>query len=223
MASGTIAYCSREDQVYPGFAASLARLCQRHPDATVVQIVTNDIADGRNKAVMQAEGEWLWFIDTDMLFAPTTLERLLAHEVDVVQVLCLKRHPPHEPIVWEDSPTAMSVVPRGSPRLIEVQSLGAGGTLYRRTVFESMPGPWFEGILGVEDTNFAAKCKAKGFKLYVDMATPVGHTTPMVIWPVYDAASMAWSVRYDAMNGQNVTLPFPSQSQIVRPVLRAVK
>lgn len=221
MTSGTIAYCSREDQIYPTFAACLARLAQRHPDAKIVQMVSNDIADARNKAVLQAEGDWIWFIDTDMLFAPNTIERLLAHGVDLVQVHCLKRHPPHEPIVWEDSAVDLSGAPRGRPRLIEVQSLGAGGTLYRKRVFEAIRGPWFEGILGREDTCFAEKAKAAGFQLFVDLATPVGHTTPVVVWPDYKNGE--WQVRYDAMNGQSIWMPFlGSESRIIKPTLVGV-
>jgi len=215
--SGTIAYCSREDQIYPAFAAYLARLAQKHPLAKIIHIVSNDIADARNQAVLQCEGDWVWFIDCDMAFSPDTLKRLLAHGVDVVQVLCLKRHPPHEPIIWEDGPERQNVAPRGRPRLIEVQSLGAGGTLYRKACFKAMPGPWFEGILGREDTCFAAKLKAKGFTLYTDMTTPVGHTTPIIVWPEHDALSGAWGVRYDAMNGQSVTMM--QESPIVRPEL----
>jgi len=219
--TGTIAYCSREDQIYPGFSACLARLAQRHPDAKIVQMVSNDIADARNKAVLQAEGDWIWFIDTDMLFAPTTLERLLAHRVDLVQAICLKRHPPHEPIVWEDDAIESATTLRGTPRLIDVQSLGAGGTLYRRSVFETIRGPWFEGILGREDTCFAQKAKAAGFRLYVDLATPVGHTTPMVVWPDYKDGQ--WQVRYDAMNGQQLWIPFLDQGRILTPALTGVR
>jgi len=217
--SGTIAYCSREDAAPPMFAACLARLTQRHPDAQILHIIGNDIADARNSAVLQAIGDWIWFIDTDMIFAPQTLERLLAHDVDLVQVLCLMRHPPHAPLLYQDSATERVPVPTGSPRLVEVQSLGAGGTLYRKRVFESMVGPWFEGIIGREDTSFAQKAREKGFRLWVDLATPVGHLTPIIVWPQYQAGS--WSVRYDAMNGDAVTLQpsrlhQPTEADLVR-------
>ena len=214
-APGTIAYCSREDQIYPGFAAALGRLLQRHPDAEVIQMVSNDIADARNAAVKQMSGEWLWFIDTDMLFAPTTVERLLAHQVDLVQVLCLKRHPPHEPILWERSEDEQQTAPSGRPRLVEVHSLGAGGTLYRRRVFDAIQYPWFEGILGKEDICFARKAKAAGFRLFVDTATPVGHTTPMVVWPEYDPRTGRWCIRYDAMNGRSCLLPTLDDARVL--------
>lgn len=210
--SGTIAYCSREDQIYPIFASNLARLAQKHPEAKIVQSIGNDIAAQRNQAVLQAEGDWIWFIDTDMVFAPEIIDRLLRHEVDVVQALCLKRHPPHQPILWERDPNTEVDFPTGRPRLIEVACVGSGGTLYRRRVFEAIKGPWFEGILGVEDINFARKIVEAGFKLYTDLTTPVGHTTPMVIWP--ERQDETWGIRYDAMNGQSVHI---NQSRIVTP------
>lgn len=214
--TGTIAYCSREDHASPLFAAFLAQLAQRHPTAKISPVITNDVAQGRNMAVYQAEGDWLWFIDTDMAFGAHVLERLLAHNVDIVQTLCLKRHPPHQPVLWERSAAVENTSPTGRPRLIEVKSLGAGGTLYRRKVFEKIAGPWFEGVLGTEDTNFAAKARLAGFKLYVDMATTVGHVTPMVIWPEWDELAGSWSVRYDAMNGPAVRVSF-QEGLLVEP------
>lgn len=205
MASGTIAYCSREDHSFPGFAVFLARLAQHHPDAEIVWAITNDIADGRNQIARDMKGDWLWFIDPDMVFAPETIERLLAHQVDAVQVLCLKRHPPHEPVLWDVTPNHVSISPVGRPRLVEVQSLGAGGTLYRRRCFEAVSDPWFEGVLGLEDTNFAQKLRAAGVPLYVDLATRVGHVTPMIVWPHY--VDGQWSIRYDSMNGKSVMVP----------------
>jgi glycosyltransferase involved in cell wall biosynthesis len=196
------------------FAKCLAALAQRHPHAKLLHMISNDVADARNSAVMQAEGDWLWFIDTDMVFAPETLERLIAHDVDIVQVLCCMRHPPHEPVLWEYTAQQRNSAPVGFPRLVEVQSLGAGGTLYRKRVFETLTGPWFEGVIGTEDTYLAAKAKAAGLKLFVDMATPVGHITPVIVWPMF--VNGDWHVRYDAMNGQSVVLP-SAQSRIVKP------
>jgi glycosyltransferase involved in cell wall biosynthesis len=200
------------------FAACLARLAQRHPDAKLIHMISNDIADARNQATLQAEGDWVWHIDTDMLFAPETLERLLAHQVDVVQVLCLKRHPPHEPILWTRSgdPTDPDPMPEGPPRLVETKCVGAGGTLYRRRVFEAIPGPWFVGVLGTEDTHFARRIVLAGFRLYTDLTTPVRHLTPMAVYPQY--VNGAWCVTYEAMNGQTLVIPF-EQSRLVVPAM----
>jgi hypothetical protein len=225
MPSGTIVYCSREDHIPPPFAKALAQLAQRHPDAKIEQMVSNDIADARNQAVLQAEGDWLWFIDTDMLFAPTTLERLLAHQVDVVQVFCLKRHPPHEPLVYEledGNGTTGAVLkgrmPVGPAYLKEVPSCGAGGTLYRKRVFETLPGPWFVGICGTEDTSFALRMRLAGFRLWVDLATPAYHLTPVLVSP--HPVGTSWQIRYTFMNGQHLTFPTePTRLVVPAPAL----
>ena len=212
---GTIVYTSRDDHTPPAFAKMFAALAQRHPTADLLHVVSNDIADARNKAVLQARGAWIWFIDPDMAFAPTTIERLLAHDVDVVQPLCLMRHPPHVPILFLDSADVKAPAPIGLPRLVEVQSLGAGGTLYRFGVFQHIAPPWFEGVLGREDTAFAAKLKAAGIPLYCDLGTPVGHLTPIYVWPTHLGGG-EWRIRYDAMTGAVCQLPF-QQGPRVRP------
>lgn len=203
--TGTIAYVSREDSVSPSFTTCLARLMQRHPQAFPLHGMGNDVAAARNQIVAQAQGHWLWFIDSDQVFAPDALDRLLARDVPVVQALCLMRHPPHEPVLYEDSALTRNTRPRGAPRLVKVQSLGAGGTLYRKEVFHAVPPPWFEGPTGKEDTTFAAKLRAAGFPLHVDLAVPIGHLTPMAIWPAFDG--LQWSVSYRAMNGAQVSGP----------------
>jgi hypothetical protein len=213
---GTIAYCSREREDCAQFAACLARLAQQHPTALVTHIISNDIAHARNQAVMNARGGWIWFIDTDMVFGPDTLKRLLRHNVDIVQVHVVMRHPPHETVLWEHDPVKKDGIAVGPPRLVEVQSLGAGGTLYRQRVFESMPGPWFEGILGREDTCFAQKARDAGFPLHVDLATPVGHIAPVAIWPKYHGDG-TWAVKYQAVNGAEIEVPGPATPRVLVP------
>jgi glycosyltransferase involved in cell wall biosynthesis len=217
MSSGTIIYCSREDAAPPMFAACLARLAQHHPDSKIIHMIGNDIADSRNKGVLQAEGDWVWFIDTDMLFAPNTVELLLARNVDIVQVLCVMRHPPHPPLMYETSATERDAAPNGPPRLVEVKSLGAGGTLYRKRVFEAVKGPWFEGVIGTEDTWFAQKARLAGFRLWVDTAVPVRHLTPLAVYPKY--VNGVWCICYEAMNGESLLIPYDGSTLITRPEL----
>ena len=218
---GTISVASDEAARFTRFAISIQGL-EVPPGTRTLWQIGHDIAGNRNQSVRQLlesedYGDWLWFIDTDMLFAPSTLERLLAADVDMIQVLVLMRHPPHEPVLYEHSAIQRNPTLVGPPRRVEVQSLGAGGTLYRKRVFEAVAGPWFEGIIGREDTGFAQKAVAAGFKLYVDLATPAVHLTPMGIRPVYDAAAGTWAVQYDAVNGDGARMPFRAGPRIVRP------
>ena len=206
MAVGTIAYCSREDHVAPVFATCLARLLQRHPDAFLLHAIGTNIADQRNQVVRELQGDWVWFIDSDMVFAADTLTALLARNVPVVQTLCVNRHPPHEPILHTATAARRDAAPVGTPRLVEVEAVGSGGTLYRREVFATIPAPWFEGVLGTEDMTFARKLKAAGVLLYCDLAVPVGHLTPTIVWPRYEGDG-TWGIRYQAMNGLAIQLP----------------
>ncbi len=210
MSRGVIAYCTREDHAPPLFASHLAKLAQRHPDSEILPVVGNDIASNRNHAVRALRSapdlDWIWFIDTDMLFAPTTIQRLLAWDVAIVQMHVLMRHPPHKPVIWQADSTTQLSAPPGRPRLIEVPSVGAGGTLYRRHVFERVADPWFEGVIGKEDTTFAQKARAAGFTLHVDLTTPAWHQTPVLVSPVY--VNGIWLIEYKFSNGQTVHVPF---------------
>lgn len=204
MVSGTIAYCSREEHVWPVFANALAMLVQRHPDAHLSHIIGGNIAESRNYAAREMQGDWLWFIDTDMTFPPGILEQLLAHEVPVVQTLCLCRHPPHTPILHTEGDDHRDQFITGTG-LVTVQSLGSGGTLYRKECFTAVKDPWFEGVLGQEDVVFAAKLKDAGVPLAVDRDALIGHITPMIVWP-YRFPDGRWGHRYQAMNGLSLAI-----------------
>lgn len=220
--AGTIVWCSRDENVPPAFTKCLSHLAQVHPDARIVHMMGNDVADLRNRGVMAAGGEWIWFIDTDMTFDPFILKRLLANNVAVVQPLVLKRLPPHAPVLWTQTPLEQDEKPTGRPRLVEVTSIGAGGTLYRRAVFEAIEGPWFEGIIGTEDTSFAAKILKAGFKLYVDQSSACGHMTTVAVWPAYDERTGEWFIKYE-LPGGGVVIPFKSKATVIRPQLVGAK
>src|SRR3954462_7707539 len=45
--------------------------------------------------------DYLFIVEDDSMFAPDTVLRLLAHDKDVVTGLCLQRHPPFLPYIYE--------------------------------------------------------------------------------------------------------------------------
>ncbi len=190
--AGTIAYCSREDHWYPAFGHALAALAKQHPDVRLLHMSGTCIADSRNEAVAQMAGAWILFLDSDLVFAPDLLTRLLAADVPVVQALMLGRHPPHDPIPQCDALAA-------PPGLRAAASLGAGATLYRRSAFARIGPPWFAGPLGHEDLFCCERLRAHGVPLYCDTSITVGHLTPCAITPVWDGHQ--WITRYVATNG----------------------
>jgi hypothetical protein len=85
----------------------------------------------------------------------------------------------YEKWAWKDLPES---------GLVECVAAGTGGMLIRKKVLTAMPAPWFEvGQVNTErlseDLHFCTKARGLGFSIYADMDTPIGHTTPMTIWP----------------------------------------
>jgi GT2 family glycosyltransferase len=112
--------------------------------------------------------DWLWFVDTDQVFAPDTLERMLAAADPVERPILgalIFAYVPHEDSVW---PTMWQWGADGLPRIVnnyrpgQVNKVGATGTgcvLIHRSVFEKIaatekpgagkvygdtPWPWFQ-------------------------------------------------------------------------------
>jgi hypothetical protein len=127
------------------------------------------------------------FIDSDMTFPQDMIERLLAHDLDIVATNCARRRMP-------TGPTAQRYGENGERELIytmpeskgieEVGSIGMGVMLIKRKVFEALTEPWFEtpwrtdkrGYIG-EDIFFCRKAQAAGFKIYIDhdVSKEIGH------------------------------------------------
>lgn len=120
------------------------------------------IPDGRNEVVQrfldETDGEWLWFIDTDMGFAPDTVDRLVASadpvERPVVGGLCfaqrrIEARPFHGsrfgiiPTVYDyvELDDEVGFVPREAYALDEVLAVsgtGAACLLIHRTALEAV-------------------------------------------------------------------------------------
>ena len=143
-----------------------------------------------NTIVYQMKGDWVWFIGDDHAFPPDTLERLLAHQVDIVVPLCSQRQPPYSYGVYqmrEDGTTPLMDL-TGRTGLVEVDYAGSAGLLVRTHVFDKMEPPYFrmgqfrtdaEG----EDIYFCATARDLGFKVYVDTDTRIGHAAVVTAWP----------------------------------------
>lgn len=189
---GTIAILTGEIARYSRFWLALTATAKPGPIKMIVKIGLN-IAEARNQALREAKGDWIWFLDDDQYWPPDTLVKLLERNVDIVQPLILMRQYPFSP-VHMGPPTEdgskywrYALVP-GESGLKECHAVGTGGMLIRRAVWETIPEPWFEiGQLNPEvlseDIIFCKKAKDRGFKIYCDLDHPMGHLTPVELWP----------------------------------------
>ena len=215
--SGLIGVIAQETARFSMFGASLTGLSA--PEGTTVKwIFGHDIAANANLLVREMyarEADWLWILGDDHSFSPGILEKLLAHDVDIVVPLCLMRNPPYRPVIYSESAadgTRRRVDLDDHPfgGLIPVHSAGSGGMLVKRSVFDAVEDPWFEsGVqssvqLG-EDVYFCDKARAAGASIYADLDVSLGHCSTTVVWPVREAEG--WTYGFSMMGGYSITMP----------------
>lgn len=129
----------------------------------------------RNELVRQflaTTCEWLLMVDSDAVFEPETLARLLSWEQPVVGALAFSRYGPCMPTIyrgrdperegswrivqedvedWLERYPAMAtsqahvLQPRPFDALVTVDRSGCHCVLVRRDVLEAIPAPWFAG------------------------------------------------------------------------------
>lgn len=194
-----LAYVTGE-RVTSSFHLSVIAVMQEHGDLLCghIGVQGTGVALNRNLVVTQfleSNGEWLWFVDDDIVFPPTVLPRLLDFATD-----------PHRPIL-----AALYFGHNGLPMWCEVNgeepyanvesfitedevyplsAVGMGCTLIHRSVLEAMakeatvPDPWFgydlvptgngEWRRAGEDTSFCRRAQLLGFATH-GVGVLVGH------------------------------------------------
>lgn len=131
--------------------------------------------------------DYLFSVDSDIAFAPDTLSRLLAHDVDVVSGLYIQRKPgQHILEVYESNGLGGVVnIPYGKIAgrgLVPIASCGFGCVLVKAQVMRAIPYPHFKYHSAIdhantvsEDVDFCRKATDKGFKLYADSTIHCRH------------------------------------------------
>lgn len=119
----------------------------------------------------------LFFIDSDMLLPPDTLDRLLAHDKDIITVEYSRRKLPVESVT-------QPLTERKENELYKARVIGAGCLLIKTDVFknEALEKPWFnfgrgsDGMVVIgEDTWFARTAMDAGYDVWIDPTIKVGH------------------------------------------------
>ena len=194
--------------------ADHGRGSKRRLEATIAVGSGPRIASARNDVVrtfLRSSAEWLLMIDTDMVFAPSAVDRLL--EV---------ADPTHRPIVGglcfgggrggRLFPTLYRLRPTsdGHPEpvevvedypedtLVRVDATGAAFLLMHRATLKRIgrtyggdrmdgPAPWFiegsvyKGLSFGEDWAFCMRAKELGIAVHVHTGVEIGHVKPVVL------------------------------------------
>lgn len=196
--AGTVGVVTGELLRYAAFWRSLSSL-KSPPGSGLAQASGLDLPTNRNSLVAHMSGEWLFCLDDDVIVLPNTLLRLLdvllQGDFDVVCAYSLRRQPPFNSLVYLEDPTVPPYprewVPDGRTGVMEIAAAGLGGVLIHRRVFDKLEPPYFRvGQVDPdhyhEDVEFCRRVRAAGFRIAVDLDTPIGHITPMVVWPGRD-------------------------------------
>lgn len=195
------------DQVPAQFAQSLATL--RKVGACVIAFQCGSlIYTSRNNLAAEAVKhgmDYVFWLDSDMLFPPDTLERLLddikKQEGDVIMTgMYCRRVAPFHPTVFEtleivddvSTWTDYKEIPDG---LFEVQGCGFGCVLAPTSVFVDVQakfGHMFSPIGDVgEDLSFCWRARQCGWKIVCDPSIELGHVGHHIItrefWEEYKA------------------------------------
>lgn len=150
----------------------------KHHDAKLVMQRSADVAENRNRLAQTAldmQASHILFVDSDMSFHPDTLDRMLAHNKDILGLAANRKKLPLESVV--KSFGEKGELPK---ELFEAKSCGTGLMLIKTEVFRNLEKPWFdfayiEGERYSEDVLFCALARENGYQIWVDPTIGVGH------------------------------------------------
>ena len=182
------------DMVSARFAQSLTTL-KKVGQCTVSFLIGSLVYDSRNKLAgmaMQMEADYILWLDSDMVFQPDTLERMMAvldehPEIDVLSGLYFRRGHPFTPVLfktlevneqgtldWSD----FEELPDG---LFEIAGCGFGCVLMRTDCLLDIAakengGRWFTPIADAgEDCAFCIRARREGYRIFCDPSINLGH------------------------------------------------
>ncbi len=182
------------DQVSARFAQSLATL-KKVGKCTVSFLIGSLIYDSRNKLAGYAvsmEADYILWLDSDMVFQPDTLERMMKvldehPEIEVLSGLYFRRGTPFTPVLFKK----LEVDEEGlldfedykdlPDELFEIAGCGFGCVLMRTDCLLNIAakeggGYWFSPIANAgEDCAFCMRARDNGYKIYCDPTIECGH------------------------------------------------
>lgn len=197
------------DSVPAFFAQSLA-LLKRDCDVQIGWEVGSLVYHARNNLARQAlksDADWVLWLDSDMVFAPDTLQRMLKvckdNDIDFLTAVCFRRKPPYTPCLFDRlekvdkgaSYTALMSVPEG---LFKVGGCGFAGVLMASDVLLSVQskfnGRMFDPMDGFgEDVSFCWRARQCGYDIWCDSSIEFGHVGNCIVTRGY----------FEAYNGGN--------------------
>lgn len=182
------------DMVSARFAQSLATL-KKVGKCTVSFLMGSLIYDSRNKLAgmaVEMEADYILWLDSDMVFRPDTLERMMKildehPEVDILSGLYFRRGHPFTPVLFskleigEDGLLDFADYNDVPDELFEIAGCGFGCVLMRTDCLldiasQENGGVWFTPLANAgEDCAFCIRARKYGYNIYCDPSIDLGH------------------------------------------------
>jgi glycosyltransferase involved in cell wall biosynthesis len=134
------------------------------------------ITEARNLCVLaalDAKADWIVFLDSDMVFPPDTIKRLMAHGQPIVGGTYPRKNWPLGFIGTRLDGAEFSLADRG---LVKAARLPTGCLLIRASVFSALKKPYFRcgynetaGMVLGEDYWFSDRVRELDFPIWCDM------------------------------------------------------
>ena len=188
------------DQVPALFAQSLAMIRKgEHSCGIALQSGSLIYTSRNNLAVkaMEMEADYVFWLDSDMVFAPDTLLRMVdtleKNNLDFLSGLYFRRVPPFSPVLYkklgllEDGSGAYWEEFEDIPQdgIFEVEGCGFGAVLIKPDVLfdvQAIYGTMFNPLDSMgEDIAFCYRAREMGYKIFCDPSTVLGHVGYSVI------------------------------------------
>lgn len=160
-------------------------LCDADHFIHYTRVTYSDHAPARNSMARDFLGDWLLQLDTDHMFDPDILARMLRVmkevDADVLSAVYQMKTPPYAPVLYQEN-EGCKVIGKwpDDMEVMEIASGGGGCLLVRRHVFDrintelkSEPFTRFEGFS--EDHSFFRRCRELGVKTYAAMHIECNH------------------------------------------------
>lgn len=178
------------DQVATGFAQSLAMLQKGGHEVGIMFQCGSLVYDARNKLAKEAlkmGADYTMWFDSDMIFEPDTMLKLLADDKDIVSGIYFRRSPPYTLVAFgecdvENRKWTDAEIPT---ELAKVGGVGFGCVLIKSDVLFEVATKfktWFEPFNSFgEDLAFCWRASQCGYDVWLDPKVSCGHIGHIVV------------------------------------------
>ena len=195
------------DSVPAVFAQSLAML-KKVGNCAVAFQVGSLVYESRNdlaKYAVQSEADYVLWLDSDMMFEPELLEKMMAtlqeKDLDILSGIYYRRRHPFSPVLMKKLSIAennfceyenFNAYPEDG--IFEVEGIGFGCVLMKSDVLMDIKATyndWFSpfGRVG-EDLSFCWRARQTGHRIYADPSIQLGHCGQQIITKEFYEAFM---------------------------------